>query len=657
MPTEVIHTLRASGGDYSLISTWEAAQQRDLVAADEVAILECYNDWPSGLNDSVDINGWTTDATRKIIVRSAAGQCHDGTPGYGFYISKSLTWGKIVRVNTPNVLIQGIEARNTAGAGSAFYCGLNSWSVLFDRCIGQSKGGTGEAAFYLARESAHNCLARGVSGAGQGYGHSTGGSWYGFKAYNCVAEGLTYGFGVGNGASENESADKRNCVAYGCTTGYIIGSGHGASTNNAASDGATNTPPGTSPYTSNVASGDFEDTASKNFHLASGSGLIGKGANLYTSLTVDVDGDEWPASGAWDIGFDHFVGIVSEPVQPPQGVISSDGGQPSVAQQVYVLPSAGQFATVGYTPDVVQITPTDVFPQSATINLVGQSPWAEQPRLISPPSASINVTGSFPSSLQPRTLGANAALCQTHGALPSLAQPRSLTPSSAALAIEGTPPVVSQLASIQPTRGALTLLGHEPAIDQSHSVSPWTADIKLSGSAPLVSQPYGSVVSPTSRAVDLSGNPPAAIQPRTVAPVKATASIAGGSPAVSQLAAIRPISGSYASSGVQIALSQPMAVSPVGANAAVRGKAPAITLGTGIVNPINGAMLMFAAPPSIVQPRTFSPEPAGLSVRGNQVNLMGAMLRVDLPRRIGVRVIGPIPSVRQVSGDIRLRLH
>jgi len=51
MATEVIHTLKASGGDYTLMSTWEATEQRDLVAADEIEILECYNDWPDGLDD------------------------------------------------------------------------------------------------------------------------------------------------------------------------------------------------------------------------------------------------------------------------------------------------------------------------------------------------------------------------------------------------------------------------------------------------------------------------------------------------------------------------------------------------------------------------------------------------------------------------------
>ena len=68
MATEIVHTIKASGGDYSSLSAWEAAQQRDLVSADEIAVAECY-----GFVDTSGaiIDGWTTDSTRYIEVRAA----------------------------------------------------------------------------------------------------------------------------------------------------------------------------------------------------------------------------------------------------------------------------------------------------------------------------------------------------------------------------------------------------------------------------------------------------------------------------------------------------------------------------------------------------------------------------------------------------------
>ena len=56
-----------------------------------------------------------------------------------------------------------------------------------------------------------------------------------------------------------------------------------------------------------IVSGDFADTSTDDFHLASGSDLIDAGTNLYTDFTTDIDGDTWPSSGAWDIGADHYV--------------------------------------------------------------------------------------------------------------------------------------------------------------------------------------------------------------------------------------------------------------------------------------------------------------------------------------------------------------
>ena len=44
MATEIVHTIAASGGDYTTLAAWESAQQRDLVAADEIAVAEIDGD-------------------------------------------------------------------------------------------------------------------------------------------------------------------------------------------------------------------------------------------------------------------------------------------------------------------------------------------------------------------------------------------------------------------------------------------------------------------------------------------------------------------------------------------------------------------------------------------------------------------------------------
>jgi len=67
MPTTVVHTIKSSGGDYSSLSAWEAAQQRNLVTADEIAVAECYGFVDTTLTT---ISGWTTGVNNYIIIRA-----------------------------------------------------------------------------------------------------------------------------------------------------------------------------------------------------------------------------------------------------------------------------------------------------------------------------------------------------------------------------------------------------------------------------------------------------------------------------------------------------------------------------------------------------------------------------------------------------------
>ncbi|MDV7392798.1 hypothetical protein RZS08_15625, partial [Arthrospira platensis SPKY1] len=118
MPTEVISTIRASGGDYTTLSAWEAGEQRNLVTADEIAVAVCYNDWPSGLNNSVTVAGWTTDATRYVKITVAEGHRHNGIPGGGFRLVASATVS--VTISAAYMQIEWIEIENTSASGFVF---------------------------------------------------------------------------------------------------------------------------------------------------------------------------------------------------------------------------------------------------------------------------------------------------------------------------------------------------------------------------------------------------------------------------------------------------------------------------------------------------------------------------------------------------------
>lgn len=184
-----------------------------------------------------------------------------------------------------------------------------------------------------------------------------------------------YGYSIGSSAGHYVTI--KNSIAYNNTTNYT-GQFGAASTNNAASDGATNTPPGSSPYTSDVVSADFVDAANDDFHLSSGSGLRGQGANLYSSFTTDIDGDTWPSSGAWDIGFDYFTGGAGAAYDETATV---SGAVTVTATEAYTAPAYNETASVTATATVtaseVFTEPGGAFDETADISATATVSAAE----------------------------------------------------------------------------------------------------------------------------------------------------------------------------------------------------------------------------------------------------------------------------------------
>ena len=287
---EVVKTIRSSGGDYTSLSAWESAQQQDLVTAGDIAVAECYDDWAGGLSDDFTIAGWTTDSSNYVIVRCAAGEEHDGTPANGFWIS-GWGFGACLIVQQQYTQLQDLHVINNRSTADAIdLSGDNAKAI---RCI--AKGGDDGIGLDNNGTRAIACLAYDCGGEGFGFNRFVTG-----HAYNCTSVDNDIGFNNGSGGSNNAL---KNCVAYNNTTNnYSTGSWASASVDNAASDAATNTPPGTSPLTTNIVSGDFLDSANDDWHIDTDSNLYEEGTDLSGDFTYDIDNDTWAAT--WSIGMD-----------------------------------------------------------------------------------------------------------------------------------------------------------------------------------------------------------------------------------------------------------------------------------------------------------------------------------------------------------------
>jgi len=326
-PTQVVHTIRASGGDYTTLSSWEAAQQRDLVAADEIEIAECYNDWANGLEDAPFIDGWTTDDTHYIKIYTPASERHDGTAGTGFWL-KGDTWQASLAINDPYVIVEGLEI--TSNLSNAYNCigidvgGKTGW-VKISHCLIHDAtvwSPYGIYVKYIGTLYVWNNIIYNIDNGSEGCGiRATSDNCNEAYVYNntvsdCYDSGInTYG---------SVMVAKNNLVQN-CGTSCFVGAYNSSSDYNASDDSSSTG--GAHDRTNQTFT--FVDEANDNFHLApNDTGARNYGTDLSSdpnlAFSDDIDGET--RSGTWDIGADEEV-----PVEFVSTIMESGGDYDSLS--------------------------------------------------------------------------------------------------------------------------------------------------------------------------------------------------------------------------------------------------------------------------------------------------------------------------------------
>ena len=315
MATTITHTLKSSGGDYTSIAAWEAAQNRDLVSADEIAVLECFNHWGTGLDEQLVIDGWTTDSNRfvKITVpQSERRTTYEVDSGFWLnWTGSSNTF--CVDNRADYTIIEHIGVKVTSGwRPKGFSLGNNVKGSTAKNicCEGQYQ------AFFVYSQNVErnkfiNCV--GIVNTGTNSGHLNAGfyteGWSSAEYYNCTGfctvTGV-YGYGFVN--FTNGTTDKVkyvNCVAHVQPTNTTFknptyystaGSGYNAGTNGST---ATNIP-GANNFPFDILDSDFTNVQNKDFTLSAASQLINVGFDLSGDFTDDNIGTLRAAP--WDIG-------------------------------------------------------------------------------------------------------------------------------------------------------------------------------------------------------------------------------------------------------------------------------------------------------------------------------------------------------------------
>ena len=302
-------------GQYTDVATLISAKQSTWVSGDDVTI------WIG----KYGIGGATTltpPAGVTVLMQPLATHEHSGTPLATPHLQSWQHSNYLLRIAGSGVTVGGVHAKNTA-TGSSYGSPVVSFSsgaivATVERCI-LVHGSTASTAACIGAASSNASVAglgaaqkvRGnlCIGGNTGIGTQDWEDVSGAVDNNTIVDAVV-GIRLSSGAT---GFSPRNNTIYGCTNSMYSAGTWGSPAYNAASDVSTTALPGTNNYSSDVTAGDFENVSGNDYHLSASSGLIGQGANLYSSFTTDIDGDEWPSSGAWDIGFDHYAVPASYP--------------------------------------------------------------------------------------------------------------------------------------------------------------------------------------------------------------------------------------------------------------------------------------------------------------------------------------------------------
>jgi hypothetical protein len=291
MATEVIKTIKIDGtGDYTSLAAFESGEQRDLVALDEIAVAEVYDNQEVNY---LDLSGWVMDSVHRMIVRIPTingvydpTYYHHGKEDQGVKLDKTGASYMFVIRSGHYLSVYGFEITMSAGGNyNPFYKEGTSGSSMYDCVLHNMQYGA------YCNEVAQNCLIYdfGRSSSGGAYAGS-----YNGKTINCTiyADGNS---GAYNGQIIVRSSECYNTVIYNTTTGgydnfYSCTGDYNASNDTSApgSNSIDNITLSEIGWTSVVA-------GSEDLHIGSASLLIdaGIGHNFNSDIPItDIAGNE-----------------------------------------------------------------------------------------------------------------------------------------------------------------------------------------------------------------------------------------------------------------------------------------------------------------------------------------------------------------------------
>ena len=314
--TEYSYDSAGGGEDYTSLATWEADTDVDLVTGTSGYVLTC----SSGVhNDSVIINGATTNANYFRVIRAADGQ--RGTPTSGVRFEKNVAAsGTMIAVTESYCGIYDLGIKitcstsNVAGVfGLRFNLGGNYGKAIGNSVYNLTCTGTrnfGSYVYAIAASDASDCIITN--------NYINGIDVYYIATNSALTSGIMCAANTATRTNYVYNNTVRNVEGYGISVGAVTPYTSNAyiknniSVNNTVDQISANPQSGSSGtenvyQTTNATSG--VTFAADGYHLASNdTGAIGNGTDLSAdgvfAFDDDIDGE---TRNDWDIGADEYV--------------------------------------------------------------------------------------------------------------------------------------------------------------------------------------------------------------------------------------------------------------------------------------------------------------------------------------------------------------
>jgi len=181
--------IAATGGDYSSLSTWEAAEQSTIADGD---FFVCYIFESYANTTNLAIAGWTfTGDAHLVFTKDPLATHHQGIPGVGATINH-----RVIMQNSSGYLL----------CTDLYFLSVN-------QCLGASHWGNSDDV------RAHRCIFKSTASYAFPYSHAGGAGGHDYQLWNCLFwDSYSWGASIDNGTGVLGTVDCRNLTLIGGNT-------------------------------------------------------------------------------------------------------------------------------------------------------------------------------------------------------------------------------------------------------------------------------------------------------------------------------------------------------------------------------------------------------------------------------------------------------